>query len=65
MFIQTEMHFLLKADVAFLLERSRPVLSEIGSAKHQMEVNIIIIIIIIIINFLQDYLQEIENSGMF
>uniref|UniRef100_A0A667ZG06 HECT domain-containing protein n=1 Tax=Myripristis murdjan TaxID=586833 RepID=A0A667ZG06_9TELE len=45
-----------KVDAAFLLERSRPVFSEIGSAKHQMEVNIM--------NFLQDYLQEIEDSGI-
>uniref|UniRef100_A0A3P8T319 HECT domain-containing protein n=1 Tax=Amphiprion percula TaxID=161767 RepID=A0A3P8T319_AMPPE len=34
----------------------RPVFSEIGSANHQKEVNII--------NFLQDYLQEIEDSGI-
>lgn len=49
--------FLLKADAAFLLENTCPVYSEIGSAKHQKEVNIM--------NFLQDYLQEIEDSGMF
>lgn len=49
--------FFLKVDAAFLLERSRPFFSEIGSAKHQMEVNTM--------NFLQDYLQEIEDSGMF
>ncbi|XP_076580269.1 NLR family CARD domain-containing protein 3-like [Chaetodon auriga] len=45
-----------QVDAAFLLERSRPVFSEIGSAEHQMEVNIM--------NFLQDYLQEIEDSGV-
>uniref|UniRef100_A0A673AR81 HECT domain-containing protein n=1 Tax=Sphaeramia orbicularis TaxID=375764 RepID=A0A673AR81_9TELE len=45
-----------EVDAAFLLERSRPVFSEVGSAKHQKEVNII--------NFLQDYLQEIEDSGI-
>nr|XP_057911661.1 uncharacterized protein LOC131106520 [Doryrhamphus excisus]XP_057917181.1 uncharacterized protein LOC131109313 [Doryrhamphus excisus] len=43
-----------EADAGFLLERCRPVFSEIGSAKHQKEVKII--------NFLQDYLQEIEDS---
>lgn len=43
--------FLLKADAAFLLENTCPVYSDTGSAKHQ--------------NFLQDYLQEIEDSGMF
>ncbi|CAL8242069.1 unnamed protein product [Merluccius merluccius] len=43
-----------EADAAFLLESSRPVFSEIGSAKHQKEVNIM--------NFLQDYLQETEDS---
>lgn len=49
--------FFLKADAAFVLESSCPVYSETGSAKHQKEVNIM--------NFLQDYLQEIEDSGMF
>nr|XP_057922723.1 G2/M phase-specific E3 ubiquitin-protein ligase-like [Doryrhamphus excisus] len=43
-----------EADAGFLLERCRPVFSEIGSTKHQKEVKII--------NFLQDYLQEIEDS---
>lgn len=43
-----------KVDAAFLLERSRPVYSEIGSTKHQMEVNIM--------NFLQDNLQETQDS---
>lgn len=49
--------FFLKVDATFLLESSRPVYSEIGSAKHQKEVHIM--------NFLQDYLQEIDDSGMF
>ncbi|XP_051794334.1 uncharacterized protein LOC110972585 isoform X2 [Acanthochromis polyacanthus] len=44
----------VEADAAFLLENTRPVYSEIGSAKHQKEVHIM--------NFLQDYLQEIEDS---
>ncbi|XP_073319588.1 G2/M phase-specific E3 ubiquitin-protein ligase-like [Pagrus major] len=44
-----------EADAAFVLESSCPVYSETGSAKHQKEVNIM--------NFLQDYLQEIEDSG--
>lgn len=43
-----------EVDATFLPERSRPVFSEIGSAKHQKEVKIM--------NFLQDYLQEIEDS---
>ncbi|XP_063757666.1 uncharacterized protein LOC134876585 [Eleginops maclovinus] len=43
-----------KADAAFLLERSRPVFSEMGTAKHQKEV--------MIMNFFQDYLQELEDS---
>ncbi|XP_075888901.1 uncharacterized protein LOC142892574 [Nelusetta ayraudi] len=37
-----------EADAAFLLENTCPVYSDTGSAKHQ--------------NFLQDYLQEIEDS---
>lgn len=44
-------------DAVFILENSRPVFSEIGSAKHRMETNIM--------NFFQDYLQEIEDSGVF
>ncbi|XP_026083507.1 uncharacterized protein LOC113059315 isoform X1 [Carassius auratus] len=43
-----------KVDAVFILENSRPVFSEIGSAKHRMETNIM--------NFFQDYLQEIEDS---
>uniref|UniRef100_A0A1A7YVL2 HECT domain-containing protein n=1 Tax=Iconisemion striatum TaxID=60296 RepID=A0A1A7YVL2_9TELE len=43
-----------EVDATFLLEKSRPVFSETGSAKHQKEVKIM--------NFLQDYLQEIEDS---
>uniref|UniRef100_A0A8C1LYT0 HECT domain-containing protein n=1 Tax=Cyprinus carpio TaxID=7962 RepID=A0A8C1LYT0_CYPCA len=46
--------FFLKVDAVFILENSRPVFSEIGSAKHRMETNIM--------NFFQDYLQEIEDS---
>ncbi|XP_041864788.1 G2/M phase-specific E3 ubiquitin-protein ligase-like [Melanotaenia boesemani] len=51
LFVPGEDH---EPDATFLLERSRPVFSEIGSAKHQKEVKIM--------NFLQDYLQEIEDS---
>ncbi|XP_049459420.1 uncharacterized protein LOC125905490 isoform X2 [Epinephelus fuscoguttatus] len=39
-----------EADAAFLLESSCPVYSEIGSAKHQKELNIM--------SLLQDFLQE-------
>uniref|UniRef100_A0A3Q1EPA1 HECT domain-containing protein n=1 Tax=Acanthochromis polyacanthus TaxID=80966 RepID=A0A3Q1EPA1_9TELE len=48
-----EVYFILDC---FLFKNTRPVYSEIGSAKHQKEVHIM--------NFLQDYLQEIEDSGI-
>lgn len=48
---------LLKVDAAFLMESIRPVYSDISSTQRQKEVDIM--------NFLQDFLQEIEDSGVF
>ncbi|XP_057182422.1 uncharacterized protein LOC130549219 [Triplophysa rosa] len=42
-----------RVDAAFILENSHPVFSEKGSVKYSKEINVM--------NFLQDFLQEIED----
>ncbi|XP_057204612.1 uncharacterized protein LOC130563200 isoform X2 [Triplophysa rosa] len=44
-----------RVDAAFILENSHPVFSEKGSVKYSKEINVM--------NFLQDFLQEIEDCG--
>ncbi|KAM4594064.1 uncharacterized protein V3H82_025842 isoform 2-T2 [Fundulus diaphanus] len=46
-----------RVDAAFVLERCQPRFSEMGSVRYSREVNIM--------NFFQDFLQNIEDRGMF
>ncbi|KAF4114045.1 hypothetical protein G5714_004268 [Onychostoma macrolepis] len=46
-----------KVDAGFILENCHPVFSDKGSVKYTKEVNVM--------NFFQDFLQEVEDRGMY
>lgn len=51
------LYILFKVDACFILENCHPVFSDKGSVKYTKEVNVM--------NFFQDFLQEVEDRGMY